>query len=305
MHTILGANGVIGRELSAALEADGKRVRQVSRAPRAEHPSDEVVRADLLDEHETSAAVAGSGVAYLVAGLKYDAGVWEEQWPRVMRNVIDACARHQAKLVFFDNVYAYGLVEGPMKEDTAYNPVSRKGEVRALIALMLLEEMKAGNIDAMIVRSADFYGPHATLSLTHATVFERLRARRTPQWLGNARALHTFTHTPDAGRAVAVLAQTPDAYGHTWHAPTSSEHMTGEQFVRMACELAGRPYGLQVAPRWLLALMGVFVPVLRENREMMYQFEHDYRFDSAHTEHTFGLAATSYRDGIAATLHGE
>ena len=302
MHTILGANGVIGRELSAALDAEGRHVRQVSRSPRAEHASDEVFAADLLDAQATAGAVAGSEVAYLVAGLKYDTGVWQEQWPRVMRNVIDACARHGTKLVFFDNVYAYGRVEGAMKEDTSYNPVSRKGEVRALIALMLLEEMKAGNVDAMIVRAADFYGPHATQSFTHATVFERIRARKTPQWLGNARALHTFTYTPDAGRAVAVLAQSADAYGHTWHAPTSSEHMTGEQFVRMTCERAGRPYGLQVAPRWLLALMGIFVPVLRENQEMMYQFEHDYRFDSTHTERTFGLAATKYADGIAATL---
>jgi hypothetical protein len=48
--------------------------------------------------------------------------------------------------------------------------------------------------------------------------------------------------------------------------------------------------------------MGVFVPVLRENMEMLYQFERDYRFDSTKLERAFGLTATAYREGIAATL---
>ena len=73
-------------------------------------------------------AVAGSVVTYLVAGLKYDHKVWQEQWPKVMRNAMDACKRHGSTLVFFDNVYAYGLVHGVMTEDTPYNPCSRKGE---------------------------------------------------------------------------------------------------------------------------------------------------------------------------------
>src|SRR5690606_20975915 len=131
VHTILGANGVIATELSRALHADGRSVRQVSRSPRRVHPSDETVSADLLDAAATEAAVAGSEVAYLVAGLKYDTDVWQEQWPRVMRHVIDACKRHDTRLVFFDNVYAYGLVHGAMTEETPYNPISRKGEVRA------------------------------------------------------------------------------------------------------------------------------------------------------------------------------
>jgi hypothetical protein len=52
----------------------------------------------------------------------------------------------------------------------------------------------------------------------------------------------------------------------------------------------------------MLSLLGMFVPVLRENMEMLYQFEHDYRFDSAKLERAFGLTATAYREGIAAAL---
>jgi nucleoside-diphosphate-sugar epimerase len=304
MHVVLGANGVIGRELSRHLLGYTHRIRQVSRSPLPVNASDELFNADLLDAQATANAVAGGAVAYLVAGLQYDTQVWQEQWPKVMRHTIDACKRHDCALVFFDNVYAYGKVDGTMSEDTPYNPCSRKGEVRARIATMLMDEVKRGELRAMIVRAADFYGPGAVLSLTHASVTQRLKAHKTPQWIGDAKAMHTFTYTPDAGRSLALLGNTDSAYGQVWHALTSKEPMSGEQYARIACELSGRPYNLQVAPRWLLSLMGLAMPVLRENAEMMYQFEHDYRFDSSKAERALGLSATSYRDGIAATLQG-
>ena len=301
IHTILGAGGVIGRELSRSLaEAGGVRVRQVGRTPRSVVPGDEQVPADLLDADATTRAVAGSAVTYLVAGLPYDAKVWQRDWPRVMQHAIDACARAGSALVFFDNVYAYGRVDGPMTEATPYNPCSKKGEVRAAIATTLMEAHQRGDVRAMIVRAADFYGPGALLSLTHATVTTRLAAGKTPQWVGDARAVHTFTYTPDAGLSLARLAAIPSAYGQIWHALTSQDDMTGERYVRLACEQAGRPYKLQVAPRWMLRVMGLFVPVLRENHEMMYQFEHPYRFDSRKAEAALGRGATSYADGIAA-----
>lgn len=302
MHTILGANGIIARELSRALAEYTSDIRQVSRNPRKVNPTDETFVADLLDNQATANAVAGSEVVYLVAGLKYDISVWQEQWPRVMRNVIDACRKHGARLVFFDNVYAYGRVAGAMTEDTPFNPISKKGEVRAKIATMLLDEMRGDNLRAMIVRSADFYGPGAVQSFPHATVFERLRAGKAPQWIGNPNALHTFTFTPDAGHAIAALGKSSEAFGQTWHLPTTKEPLTGADFVRLACDLAGQPFKLQVAPRWMLKLMGIFMPVLRENEEMMYQFEYDYRFDSSKIESLFSLQPTPYTQGISESL---
>jgi nucleoside-diphosphate-sugar epimerase len=302
MQTILGANGIIGRELSVCLSSSMNRVRQVSRRPRAVSSKDETFAADLLDPKATANAIAGSKVAYWVAGLKYDTAVWQEQWPRVMRNVIDDCKRHGSRLVFFDNVYAYGMVDGPMTEEAPLNPCSRKGEVRAEIATMLMDEMRSDNVCAMIVRSADFYGPGAVQSFPHVTVFERMKSGKTPQWIGNAKAVHTFTYARDAARALSVLGPSAEAYGQIWHVPTTKEPLTGEGFVRLACELADRPYKLQVAPPWMLRLMGLFEPVLRENAEMMYQFEYDYCFDSSKIEATYGLEPTPYGTGIAASL---
>lgn len=301
-HTILGAGGVIARELTDALQAQGAHVRLASRRVQSAPAGTEHMLADLLDAGAVDRAVAGSDVVHLVAGLRYDTAVWQSEWPRVMAHAIEACLRHGARLAFFDNVYAYGQVDGPMTEDTPFNPCSRKGEVRAAIAATLLDAMRHRGLTALIARSADFYGPGATNSLIESVVVARLRAGKTPQWVGRPDAVHTFTYTPDAGAALARLTLEPTAWGQTWHLPTSAEAMTGDRLVRLANELAGRPQRVQVAPRWLLRAMGWFVPILRENDEMMYQFEHDYRFDSRKIERAFGLRATGYREGMQRTL---
>ena len=311
LHTILGAGGVIGRELSIQLARQGRRIRQVGRHPILVQPGDELIRADLTNAEATFAAVSGSEVVYLVAGLTYSTSVWQARWPLVMRNVINACSRHKARLVFLDNVYAYGRVVGAMTENTPFNPCSKKGEVRAAIATTLLDAIQRGEVQALIARSADFYGPGADLSLLATILFSRLRAGKSPQWVGNPDAVHTFTFTPDIGRALVALGASPAAFGQTWHVPTARdlgqelarEAVTGRALTQLACNIANQPVRLQVAPRWLLMAMGWFAPVLRENNEMMYQLEHPYRFDSSKAEQALGSLATPYREGLSQTWH--
>lgn len=302
MQTILGANGAIARELSKHLVHSTGIIRQVSRNPKPVHTTDELVTANLLHPEEVRKAVEGSEVTYLVAGLTYNHKVWEDEWPKVMRHTIDACKAAQSKLVFFDNVYAYGLVRESMTENTPYNPCSRKGEVRARIATQLMDEAKAGNIEAMIVRGADFYGPQVPLSLIHSTVVDPLLKGKKPQWIGNPKLVHTFTYTPDAGRSVALLGNTPSAYNQVWHALSSRERITGETLVRMACDAVGRSYGLQRIPKLGVRLLGLFVPVLSEFVEMMYQFEEDYFFDSSKIAEAFKLEPTSYLEGMSEVI---
>ena len=174
MQTILGAGGAIGTELLNELVRTQQPVRLVGRNPREVPGVTEIVSADISDLAQTISAVAGSTVVHLLVGLKYDVKVWRELWPRIMSNAIEACKRARAKLLFFDNVYMYGKVVGPMTEATPFNPCSKKGEIRTRIATTLLNEVKMGNLTAMIARSADFYGPNAKTSVANLLVFERL-----------------------------------------------------------------------------------------------------------------------------------
>src|ERR1039458_6465894 len=110
-HTILGAGGSIGNSLTNELLKSNESVRLVSRSSYSLKGA-ESFKADISSYEETSKSVEGSDFVYLLAGLPYDRKVWSELWPKIMKNVIDACKNHNAKLIFFDNVYMYGKVEG-------------------------------------------------------------------------------------------------------------------------------------------------------------------------------------------------
>ncbi|MCZ7598270.1 MAG: NAD-dependent epimerase/dehydratase family protein [Gammaproteobacteria bacterium] len=282
-QTILGAGGVIGRELARILPEYADRVRLVSRNPRAVTDGNETRSADLLERDDVIAAVEGSTVAYLVAGLPYKAKIWQEQWPRIMANVIEACRDHQCRPVFFDNMYMYDPARlDAMDENTPVAPTSRKGAVRARIATMLMEAVEQGRLDALIARSADFYGPgHQQTSVLTRTVFERLATGTAAQWLCSLRHRHSFTYTPDAARATALLGNTADACGRVWHLPTAPDPPTGRQWVEAIAEELGVEPRVQVAGRLLLTAMGLVVPEMRELKEMAYQYDRDYVFGGA------------------------
>lgn len=302
MQTILGSTGIIGTELAKALTQHTDKIRLVSRNPKRVNPTDQLVIADLTNFNEVLTAVEGSEVVYLTAGLQYKINVWQTQWPLIMKNVIEACKTHKTKLVFFDNVYAYGLVKGWMKEDTLVNPSSKKGEVRALIAQMIMSEVEKGHLDAIIARAADFYGPNTPLSFATVTVFHNLKKDKKAQWFIDADKKHSMTYTPDAGKATAILGNTPSAYNQIWHLPTDKNVLTGKEFIELAAKEFGVEPKFMVLKKWMIQMVGYFVPVVKESYEMLYQNEYDYLFDSTKFERAFDFKPTSYQDGIAETV---
>lgn len=297
-QAILGAGGAIGTELARELTAQGTPVRLVGRSVRPGAGVEAVV-ADLTDPSQAQAAVAGVQVAYLVAGLPYRTAVWEESWPRVMRNVIEACRRAGARLVFFDNVYMYGRVEGPMTEATPYQPCSRKGEVRARIATQLMEATKRGELQALIARSADFYGPECRTSVVNLLVVDRLAKGAPALWMMNDRVPHSLTWTPDAARGVALLANRADAWGQVWHLPTAAPALTGREIVAAAAQALGVPARHRTVGRGLLRVLGLFNADLRASLEMLYQNEFPYVFDTTKFNTAFNYTPVSYAEGFA------
>jgi nucleoside-diphosphate-sugar epimerase len=301
MHTILGAGGAIGSELIKVLAHEGRQVRLVGRNPKRVEGATEILSADLANLDQTIAAVAGSSVVYLLVGLKYDLKVWSELWPRIMNNAIEACKRTKAKLIFFDNVYAYGKVNGRMTETTLFNPCSKKGEIRAQIANTLINEFKAGKLDALIARSADFYGPQAKTSVLNILVFDKFAQGATASWLVNDAVPHSFTFTPDAARSLVLLADTQTAWNQTWHVPTASNPPNGREIIQMAAKEFGVEPKYRILIRPMIRIAGLFNSDIRESYEMLYQNDSEYLFDSTKFSKAFNFAPTSYSEGIKHT----
>jgi nucleoside-diphosphate-sugar epimerase len=301
MHVILGAGGTIGNELTRELLARNEKVRLVGRAPRSVPGVAEVVAADLSDPAQTRTAVQGGRVAYLLAGLKYDNRIWHDLWPRIMRNAIEACKQAGARLIFFDNVYMYGRVDGLMTEATPFNPCSRKGEIRARIATTLLDEIKAGGLTALIARAADFYGPGATNSVANALVFAKFAAGGRALWLVNDRVPHSFSYTPEVAQSLVRLAADEKAWNQTWHVPTAPNPPTGREFIEMAAREFGAPPKRTVMGKPLLKLAGLFDGNIRASYEMLYQNEFPYVFDSGKFNRAYNVTPLSYAEGIRLT----
>jgi nucleoside-diphosphate-sugar epimerase len=301
MQTILGATGTIGKELAKELVKRGKPVRLVSRNPKVIPGATELIRADITDPNQTVEAIMGSTVAYLVIGLKYDAKIWRQQWPVIMRNTIEACKKAKSKLIFFDNVYMYGKVHGPMTEKTPFNPASKKGEIRAQIAQMLLDEIKAGGITALIARSADFYGPHVKDGVYNRLVFDQFAKGQKASWLANDSVRHSFTFTLDASKSLITLAESDQAWNQTWHLPTAPNPLRGKEYVQLAANPFGVPPRYRVLTRSMIRLAGLFNSDIRETNEMLYQYEVDYIFDSSKFNEAFNLSPAAYTEGIKLT----
>lgn len=302
MQTILGSGGIIGHEASYCLSEFSDHIRQVSRKPKKVNASDQIFPADLRIESEVREAVKGSKIVYLTLGLPYDTNIWKEYWPQIMTNTIKACQENNAKLVFFDNVYMYGKVEGSMTEDTPYNPCSIKGEVRAKIARQLTEEMDMGNINALIARSADFYGPKASNTIIEHMLFQRFLAGKKPRFMLSADKKHSFTYTPDAARAMVLLGNHEEAYGQVWHLPTDYNTLTMQEWVEMIAPHFGKKVSYSISSPLMIKLSSLFSPIIKETEEMLYQFEFDYIFDSSKFSNSY-FQATSYRDGIQTILN--
>lgn len=304
MQTILGAGGAIGTELAKALPEYTDQIRLVSRRPQRVNPGDELFTADLMDAEAVEQAVAGSEIAYLTVGLPYSTSIWRLRWPVVMENTIRACLKHQTKLVFFDNIYMYdGKQLNPITEDLPVKPPSKKGAVRAAIAEQLWQAIRNKGLQACFARAADFYGPGIDqTSVLTETVFKPLSQGKTANWPGNPDYKHSFTYTPDAGKATALLGNSPEAYGQVWHLPTAPDPYTGHEWVEQIAKAFNTKAKVRGMSRTMARIIGILVPVIGEMAEMLYQYEQDYVFDSGKFEAQFGVSATPYETGIQAII---
>ncbi|SEW52233.1 NAD-dependent epimerase/dehydratase family protein [Chitinophaga arvensicola] len=301
MQTILGANGQIARELALELKRNYTAdIRLVSRHPEKVNETDTLFPADLMDAALTAKAVEGSDIVYLTVGLPMDTARWVAQFPIIMRNVINACKQHRAKLVFFDNTYMYPQDDNPLTESSPFRPVGKKGQVRGAMAEMLLAEIAANSIDAVICRAPEFYGPGNTQSITNSLIFDNIARGKTLKVLLRDDTLRTLIWTPDASRATALIGNTPDAFNQTWHLPCDDNRLTYRQFIAEASRIYGRELKYNIEKKWMLQLGALFNKRLKELQELLPRYAHNNIFDSSGFKQRFpGFKVTTYQQGMA------
>jgi nucleoside-diphosphate-sugar epimerase len=310
-HLVLGAGG-IGRATTARLVALGETVTLASRTGRvSDRPWDAshagavtVVSADARDaDRLTELASGAASIVNAINPPSYT--TWDADWPPVAAALLAAAESSGAGLVTVSNLYGYGVVDEPMREDRTLRPNGHKGELRARMWRDALALHGQGRIRATELRASDYFGPSATAGASVLNDFVLEKAARggtVVMPMGRVDTPHSWTYLPDIGVLAAALATDDRSWGHAWHVPTSAPRSVRDVAGEAARLRGHEPGRVWTIPRSLVTAAGSVVPLLKELRETRHQFERPFVLDSTLTERTFGLTPTPWEDALKATL---
>ena len=208
-----------------------------------------------------------------------DSELWEAQFLLMMANVIKACQVNQSKLVFFDNTYMYAKTAAIQDENSPFEPVGRKSAVRAQLAEMVLQAMATSDLQALICRAPEFYGPGKTQSITNTMIFKPIKNKKSIKVPVSALTLRTLIWTPDASRAMALLGNTESAYGQTWHLPCE-DSLTYQEMIGLAQSITDEKLEYSVIKLWQFKLGSYVNHNLKELQELLPRYQVDNHFSS-------------------------
>jgi nucleoside-diphosphate-sugar epimerase len=184
-----------------------------------------------------------------------------------------------------------------MTEDLPDRPVGAKARVRAAAAGLLRAAHRDGALPMAIVRAPDFFGPHVEQSALGRRQFAAAVAGRPVPILGDPDQPHAFCYLDDLAAAMVTVAERPDAWGETWHAPCPPPVTQAKALAT----IAGRRVAVRRASRPMLTLGGLVSPALRELKEIVYQFDRPFEVDCRRIADRLGLVATPFETAITAT----
>lgn len=299
---VVFGTGALGQALMHQLLKQGKPVRMVSRSGKVSNmPTGvEVVKGDASSATSTREVCRGAKVVYNCAAPDYTK--WAELYPPMQAGIIEGAAASGAKLVSAESVYAYGPVSGSMTEASPYAATTRKGQIRIQMSQMLMDAHKSGKVRAAIGRAPDFYGPEATVTTIYGErVFYPALAGKKVAVMGKLDNPHTFIYLDDFGRGLATLGAHDEAMGEVWHLPCAPT-LTQRQLLTLIFEAAGQPASMTETPSLVVKGLGLFIPVMKELDELLYQWEKPYLFSHAKFEQAFGAEVTPHQEAIKQTV---
>jgi nucleoside-diphosphate-sugar epimerase len=270
---VFGAEGPLGEAIIRRLVAEGTPVRAVVGVSdqRYAFPAHaEIVHADPRHRRDAVAAAAGATIIYRCITSVLSA--WGEVWPLVTDNIIAAARQHHARLVSPGGVYVYGpLGDLPVTEDHPLDAQGEKGRMRIHTQGALFEAHRSGQVQVVIPRFPDIFGPGVTDRL-FADIFHGALHGHRAHWFGALNAPRDFLFVEDAAAAAVRLGRILDAYGRVWHIPGPGA-VTPAEFIGMVFTAAGKRGHIGHVTPATLKVESVFDPGVKAFLEFQYLFE--------------------------------
>jgi nucleoside-diphosphate-sugar epimerase len=300
LQVVIG-NGPAGAATARLLAQQGHTVRVITRTGGSPEPGIEHIALDAADARRLTDAVRGADALHHCAAPPYHR--WAAQWPPLVSSVCAAAEETGAVLVLLGNLYGYGPVDGPLTEDLPLAATGPKGRVRAAGWEQARDLHRQGRIKAVEVRASDFFGPGVTDGgHLAARVVPRLLRGKPVSVLGDPDAPHSWTYLPDVARALTEVAGEERAWGRAWHVPTGPALSTREMTGRLATEAGTAPVAVRALPPAVLGALSLVSPLIRELKEIRYQFDRPFVVDSSAYEAAFTVRATPLDEQVKATV---
>jgi len=294
---VVGA-GAIGTRVARTLSLQGHDVVVTTRTGRAVAGATSVA-SDASDVDALSSIARGASAIFNCANPAYHR--WSSDWPPIAASVLAAAETSGATLVTLSNLYVYGRVDLPMTPDTPLGADYAKARVRAKMWTDALAAHEAGLVRACEVRASDFIGP-GSQGVFGQRVVPRLLAGKGAQVVGRLDQPHSWSFVDDVAATLVACAQLPETWGRVWHVPTNAPR-TQRQVVDDLCEAAGIEHGrVKAVPDWLLRLMGLFSPTIRELPHTLYQFTQPFIITDTNTRTQLGLFPTPWPTVMRTTI---
>jgi len=301
LHVVFGASGNAGSAIIRELVKRELNVRGVNRSGKAYVPEGvEMVKADIFNKQESKLAIKDASVIYNCINLPYNR--WVDDLVPLTKAFIDLTSGDGIKSVIIDNLYMYGRkYDDPLREDMEPLAQSRKGKIRAEITKLYLQAHKEGKINVIICRASDFYGPGVKNSTMGTRIMTKVRQGKKISVLYNPDVPHSFSFVNDYAKAVINLVSSDDVFGQIWHIPTA-EPITQREFLEIAFEIANKTPKINSLSNFMLSMVALFNPIVKEIKELSYQFEKPFIMDHSKYEKRFGIDITPYQEAIKTTL---
>ena len=285
-HVVLGASGGAGNAIVTALAERGHTVRAVNRSGNSRVPDGvEIVSADITDDAGAATAVAGADVVYMAAQPAYFR--WVEEFPSMLKTVVDAVVAADARLVMVDNLYMYAPTSQPLSEDSSTETTTKKGRVRNQLEAILHEAHEEKGLEFAIGRASDYFGPGSNMSAITALSIEPGVRGKPIKWMGKLDKRHSVAYLPDIARAYVTLGESDDAYGDTWILPHGPAP-TGAEFLDAVNRALPQPAKTGAISRTMLIVAAPFNKVSKESLEIAYQWTGDFVVDDGKFRTAFG-----------------
>jgi nucleoside-diphosphate-sugar epimerase len=160
-----------------------------------------------------------------------------------------------------------------LRPDTPQRPQTVRGELRVRVESALEAAAARGDIQVIIVRAGDFYGPDSSMDWFDQIMLRELKSR-TVRTMGYKDVPHAWAYLPDLARAFEALAAVRSTLGAFERFHFAGHFVAPAEMGAAIAAAAPTRVKVKPFPIAVLRLMGLIDPTIREIARMRYIWQH-------------------------------